>query len=57
VNELLTYAVMLDSPIVAYIQLVIMLIELKKVLRQEGECIYAPLFHMSTNGMVIQCME
>jgi len=56
-NELLTYALMLDSPVVAYIQLVIMLIELKKVLSQEGECIYAPLVHMSTNGMVIHCME
>jgi len=34
-NKLLTCAVMLDSPILAYIQFVIMLIELKKVLNQE----------------------
>jgi len=30
-NELLTYAIMLDPLIVTYVQLVIMLIELKKV--------------------------
>jgi len=32
VNELLTYSVMLDSLIVAYLRFVTMLIELKKVL-------------------------
>jgi len=32
VNELLTYSVMLDLLIVAYVQCVIMLTELKKVL-------------------------
>jgi len=31
-NELLTYAIMLDPLVVAYVQLVIMLIESKKVL-------------------------
>jgi len=35
VNELLIYAIMLDSVIVAYIQFMIMLRELKKVLSQE----------------------
>jgi hypothetical protein len=35
VNELLTYAIMLDSVIVAYIQFMMMLTELKKVLSQE----------------------
>ena len=35
VNELLTYIVMLDSLMVAYVQLVIMLLELQKVLSQE----------------------
>jgi hypothetical protein len=39
VNELLTYAVMLDSLIVVYIQFVILLIELKKVLSQELKCL------------------
>jgi hypothetical protein len=34
-NELLIYAVMLDSLIVEYIQFVVILIELKKVLSQE----------------------
>jgi len=34
-NELLTYAIMLDSLILAYMQFVIMLIELQKVLSQE----------------------
>jgi len=38
VNKLLTYAVMLDSPILSYIQFVIMLIELRKVLNQELKC-------------------
>jgi len=33
VNELLTYALMLDSLILAYVQFVIMLIGLKKVVR------------------------
>jgi hypothetical protein len=38
-NELLPYAVMLDSLIVAYIQCLIMLIGLKKVLNQELMCL------------------
>ena len=38
VNVLLTYAVMLDSLMVAYVQLVIMLLELQKVLSQELKC-------------------
>jgi hypothetical protein len=40
VNELLLYAVMLDSLIVAYIQFVIIPIELKKVLSQELKCAF-----------------
>jgi hypothetical protein len=36
---LLIYAVMLDSLIVAYIQFVIMQLELKKVLSQELKCL------------------
>jgi len=36
---LFRYAVMFDSPIVAYIQFMIMLIELQKVLRQEMKCL------------------
>jgi len=39
VNELLTCAIMLDSLIVAYVQFVIMLIELQKVLCQELKCL------------------
>jgi hypothetical protein len=35
VNELLIYAIMLNSLIVAYIQFVILLIEVKKVLSEE----------------------
>ena len=38
VNELLTYAVMLDSLVVVYVQLVIMLLELQKALSQELKC-------------------
>jgi len=37
-NKLLTYAVMLDLLIELYIQFLIMLIELKKVLSQERKC-------------------
>jgi hypothetical protein len=37
-NELLTYAVMLDSRVLAYIQSVIMLIELRKGPSQEVKC-------------------
>ena len=40
VNKLLTYAQMLDSLIIAHIQFVIMLIELKKVLSQEVKCLF-----------------
>ena len=39
VNKFFTYAIMADSLIVAYVQFVIMLIELKKVLSQEVRCI------------------
>jgi len=39
VNELLTYAIMLDPLIVGYIQFVIMLIELQKLLRRELKCL------------------
>jgi len=37
--ELLTYNVMLDSLIVAYMQFILMLIELQKELRQELQCL------------------
>jgi hypothetical protein len=40
VNRLFIYAVMLDPLIVAYVQFVIMLIELKKVLSQELKCLF-----------------
>jgi hypothetical protein len=40
VNKLLIYAVRLDSLIVAYIQFVIMLTELKEVLSQELKCLF-----------------
>jgi hypothetical protein len=40
VNELLIYGIMLDLLIVAYIQFVIMLTELKKVLSQEPKCLF-----------------
>jgi len=40
VNELFSYAITLDSLIVAYIQCVIMLIGLKKVLNQELKCLW-----------------
>jgi hypothetical protein len=38
-NKLLTYGIMLDLLIVAYIQFVIMPIELDKVLSQELKCL------------------
>jgi len=38
VNELLTYAIMLDSLIAVHKQSVIMLMELKKALTQEINC-------------------
>jgi hypothetical protein len=40
-NELFTYVVMLDTLVVGYVQLVIMLIELQKVLSEELECLYS----------------
>jgi len=40
-NELFTYVVMLDGLIVRYVQLVIMLIELQKVLSEELKCLYS----------------
>jgi hypothetical protein len=40
VKELLIYAVKLDSLIVAYIQLVILLIEMKTLLSQELKCLF-----------------
>jgi hypothetical protein len=43
VNKLLTYDLMLDSIIVAYIQYVIMLIELQMVLSQDLKCLVAIL--------------
>jgi hypothetical protein len=39
VDELLIYAVMLDSLTAVYIQFMIMLIELQKVLSQELKCL------------------
>jgi hypothetical protein len=39
VNELLTYGLMLDSLILAFLQFVIMMIELPKVLKQELKCL------------------
>jgi len=39
VNKVLMYAVMLDSLIAAYIQFLIILIELKKVLSQKLKCL------------------
>ena len=39
-NKLLTCVIMLDTLIVVYIQFVIMLIELEKVLSQELKCLY-----------------
>jgi hypothetical protein len=39
VNELLKHALLFDSLIVARIQFVIMLTELKKMLRQELQCL------------------
>jgi hypothetical protein len=43
VNELLIYAVRLDSFIAAYIQFVIMLIGLKKMLSQELKCLFVAI--------------
>jgi hypothetical protein len=40
VNELLIYAVMLDSLLVAYKQFVTVLMELKKVVSQELKCLF-----------------
>ena len=38
-NELLTHAIMLDLLIAVYVQLVIILIELQKVLSQKLKCV------------------
>ena len=40
VNKLLTYVIMLDFLVVAYVELVMMLIDLLKVLSQELKCLY-----------------
>jgi len=39
VNEFFTYAIILDSLVIVYVQFVIMLIELQKVLSQELKCL------------------
>jgi len=39
VNELLTYAAMLDSLIIMYVQFMLIMKELKKVLSQELKCV------------------
>jgi hypothetical protein len=41
VNELISYAIMLDLFIVAFIQFVIMLLESQEVLSQEVKCLYS----------------
>jgi len=41
VNELLTYALMLDLLILVYVQFMLMLIELQKILSQEPKCLYS----------------
>ena len=39
VNDLLTYGIMLDLLILAYVQFMIMLVELQKALSQELKCL------------------
>jgi hypothetical protein len=46
-NELLIYAKMLDSLVLAYIQFVIMPLELKKVLSQELKCLFVCVARLS----------
>jgi len=46
VNELLTYAILLDSLILAYIQLMIILTELQKVLK----CLCSRMNHTKNYG-------
>jgi hypothetical protein len=56
VNELLTYAVMLDSLIAAYILHEIMLIELQKVLSQELKCLCRKTTTVLSDWTVLKCL-
>jgi hypothetical protein len=51
VNELLTYAVMLDLLVLVYVQFMIVLIELQKVLSQEQKCFCSETADYNRIGM------
>ena len=46
-NEFFTFAVMLGALVLAYVQYVVMLIELQKVLSQELKCMCTKTYHSS----------
>jgi hypothetical protein len=52
VNELLTCAIMLDSLMVAYLQFVIVVTELKKVLSQEVKCLCSEITTVLSDWIV-----
>jgi len=57
VNKLFRYAVMLDSPVVAYIQFMIMLIELQKVLSHELKCLCSKTIPVQLEWTVPKIMD
>ena len=56
-NELLTYAFLLDSLILAYVQFVTMLTELQTVLSQELKCLYSATVTVLTERTVPKTLE
>jgi hypothetical protein len=58
VNELLTYGLMLELLIVAYVQLVIMLTKLKKVLSQEIKYLFLyQVYHSPTERTIPKILD
>jgi hypothetical protein len=57
VNEMLTYAIMLDSLMAAYVKFVIILIELKELLGQELKCLYSKTTTVLSQGTIPKTMD
>ena len=56
-NEILTYAIMLDSLIVACVKFTIIPIELKEVLSQELKCLFSKITAVLSEGTIPKTMD
>jgi len=54
---MLTYAIMLDSLIVAYVKVMIILTELKEVLSQELKCLCSKTTTVLSDGTIPKTMD